>query len=87
MRGDFSREQLRALQHRVNNMLHRPRYCAKRLLRALRASENPLADDLRDVYFGHTHTTMSNYSYRGIRFHNTGATIHGIECALLPVRL
>jgi UDP-2,3-diacylglucosamine hydrolase len=32
---------------------------------------------VRNVYFGHTHLPMSDYVYRGVAFHNGGASIHG----------
>ncbi|MBN1359762.1 MAG: hypothetical protein JW993_04180 [Sedimentisphaerales bacterium] len=34
-------------------------------------------DDVRDVYCGHTHRPLTDYPWGGLRFHNTGATIHG----------
>ena len=35
--------------------------------------------ELHDVYFGHTHRPLTNYRWNGLRFHNTGATIHRIR--------
>ncbi len=35
--------------------------------------------DITDVYFGHTHKPLTDYEFHGLRFHNTGATIHGVR--------
>jgi len=45
----------------------------------LKAEMGPGFVDLRDVYFGHTHKPVTNYRSQGLRFHNTGATIHGVR--------
>jgi UDP-2,3-diacylglucosamine pyrophosphatase LpxH len=41
------------------------------------------AEGVRNVYFGHTHAKMSNYQYRGLRFHNGGAPIKGVKYRIL----
>ena len=35
--------------------------------------------DVQDVYYGHTHKPQSNFLQQGLRFHNTGATLHGVR--------
>lgn len=35
--------------------------------------------ELRDVYFGHSHRPVTDYVWKGLRFHNTGATIHRVR--------
>ena len=41
------------------------------------------ASGVRNVYFGHTHTRMSNYHYHGLRFHNGGAPIKGLKFRII----
>jgi len=45
----------------------------------LKAEMGPGFAELRDVYFGHTHKPVSDYVWHGLRFHNTGAMIHGVR--------
>lgn len=46
-------------------------------------SENGISD----VYFGHTHRVIDNTIYKGIRFHNGGACIKGLEFRILEFPL
>ncbi len=34
---------------------------------------------IRDCYFGHTHLPFVNHEFNGVRFHNTGSAIRGME--------
>ena len=45
----------------------------------LKAEMGPSFTELSDVYFGHTHKPVSDYQWNGLRFHNTGAMIHGVR--------
>jgi UDP-2,3-diacylglucosamine hydrolase len=45
----------------------------------LQAELGPDFDDVSDVYCGHTHRPVTDYRWGGLRFHNTGATIHGVR--------
>ncbi len=36
-------------------------------------------DEVSDVYCGHTHRPVTDYRWGHLRFHNTGATIHGVR--------
>jgi UDP-2,3-diacylglucosamine hydrolase len=40
-----------------------------------------------DVYFGHTHRMMSSISYDGLRFHNGGAAIQGINFRIVEAKV
>ncbi len=73
--------------HRWHTPVVSSRLCARRILRAVAAARNGEARGVTDVYFGHTHTTFSDYTHRGIRFHNTGSMIGGIPWHLMPVRI
>lgn len=72
--------------HRLPGRWYWRRRCAKRFLRALKRDRNGLADDLTDIYFGHTHNVFCDYSFGGLVFHNTGSAIQGLESNLLRVR-
>jgi calcineurin-like phosphoesterase family protein len=48
----------------------------------LKAEMGPSFTELRDVYFGHTHKPVTDYQSQGLRFHNTGAMIHGVRSRL-----
>ncbi|MHC4561436.1 MAG: metallophosphoesterase family protein [Planctomycetota bacterium] len=89
MRGRASHLGYRAIvaarAHRVTHPLYPPRRCARRIVKCLRDQHPQLTRGLTDVYFGHTHRTFANFAYRGIHFHNTGATVRHMHCRLLPV--
>jgi UDP-2,3-diacylglucosamine pyrophosphatase LpxH len=60
------------------------RLLAARIVRYL-SNENWLPDDsVRHVYFGHTHSGFENFTYRGLRFHNSGSATLGAH--LRPIR-
>lgn len=48
----------------------------------LKAELGPRFDEVQDVYYGHTHKPHSNFLRYGLRFHNTGATLHGVRSRL-----
>jgi UDP-2,3-diacylglucosamine hydrolase len=56
---------------------HRKRIMARRILRYLQEIGHGRETGIRNVYFGHTHLPMSDYVYRGVTFHNGGASIRG----------
>lgn len=72
--------------HRPVANIHRPRYCAKRILRALATHDPSLREGLHDIYFGHTHSSFEDFEHEGIRFHNTGAAVRHLDCNLLKVK-
>ena len=45
----------------------------------LKAELGPAFTEVRDVYFGHSHKPVTDYQWQGLRFHNTGATIHRVR--------
>jgi UDP-2,3-diacylglucosamine pyrophosphatase LpxH len=73
--------------HRLVSLIHWPQRCARRILRSLADHGRELADGITDVYFGHTHEPFRDFHYRGIRFHNSGAAVRGLQPVLLPVRV
>jgi len=48
----------------------------------LQAELGPAFDEITDVYCGHTHRPVTDYRWGGLRFHNTGATIHGVRSCI-----
>lgn len=45
----------------------------------LRAELGPAFEEVRDIYCGHTHRPVSDYCWGPLRFHNTGAAVHGVR--------
>ena len=41
----------------------------------------------REVFFGHTHVPVNDFDYRGLRYHNCGATLRGMEFQPLHTEL
>ncbi|MBS3820283.1 MAG: hypothetical protein GVY16_07700 [Planctomycetes bacterium] len=72
--------------HVLATRLGNTRQCARCILDNLRQYEPDLADGLTDVYFGHVHRTLRDFAYDGVRFHNTGASVRGVDCRVLRVR-
>jgi len=77
----------------VLTRMHRPvpylvyskRIVVRRILKYLESIEQGPREGVRNVYFGHTHTKLSNYYYRGLTFHNGGAPIKGMKFRILEV--
>jgi UDP-2,3-diacylglucosamine hydrolase len=81
----------RGFDYGVHRWVHRtafpPRVVAKRVANYLR--EKGLGPDTgtTDVYLGHTHIALSDYEYEGLRFHNTGAPMPGLEFRPMTITL
>jgi len=73
--------------HRWHSPVYGCRACARRMRRSLRATAHHAADGITDLYFGHTHLTLSDYTYDGLTFHNTGSMIRGLPWHMIRVRL
>jgi UDP-2,3-diacylglucosamine hydrolase len=56
---------------------------ARRILRYLDQIGHGWATGLQHVYFGHTHVSMSDFEYSGVRFHNGGAPLIGVPFQIL----
>ncbi len=59
------------------------RACARRIAAYLRNVLGPDYRDLKDVYFGHVHTPFTDFEYDGLRFHNTGTAVIGLQLHIL----
>ena len=73
--------------HRLVSLVHWPTRCARRILHSLYEHGRDLVEGITDVYFGHTHAPFSDFHYRGVRFHNSGAAVRGTQPVVLPVRI
>lgn len=67
----------------VPYVAHRKSRVSSRLLHYLRDISHGPEHGVRDVYFGHTHAPLSDYAHGGLRFHNSGAMIHGTRFQIL----
>ena len=70
--------------HWIVPQLKSKRLCANRLIHYLRAALGAGFYDIQDIYFGHLHSPFTDFTCKGIRFHNTGAAIHGLRLRMLP---
>jgi UDP-2,3-diacylglucosamine pyrophosphatase LpxH len=64
-------------------LVHPKRRVARRIMRYLGYLGEGPQTGVRHVYFGHIHRRMSNYRYRGMMFHNAGASIKGQRLRIL----
>lgn len=73
----------RGVEYGVHRWVHRaafpPRVVAKRVTSYLREKGLGPNSGTTDVYLGHTHVAIADYVYQGMRFHNTGAPMPGLE--------
>jgi len=69
------------------NCLNPNRRVAKKLLFYLKSAGHGPGDGVRDVYFGHTHKPVLDYTYDGVRFRNGGATVKGLRFHILELEL
>lgn len=74
------------LHKAVGHLAHPPQRVAKRLINYLHQVGHGPDTGTRQVYFGHTHVAVSDYQVGGVRFHNGGAPIPGLQFRLLEVR-
>lgn len=65
--------------HKLAALKNRHPRVASRILAYLEDVGHGPRTGVEHVYFGHTHTAMSNYEYAGLRFHNGGAPIKGLD--------
>lgn len=62
-----------------------PRRVARRILTYLERIGQGPQTGTRNVYFGHTHCSMSGYKYGGVTFHNGGAPISGLDFRIVEI--
>ena len=74
---------LTRLHKPVPHLVFSKQIVVRRILKYLESIGQGPASGVRNVYFGHTHTKLSNYHYRGLRFHNGGAPIKGLKFRII----
>jgi UDP-2,3-diacylglucosamine hydrolase len=77
---------LTRLHKPVPHLVYAKRIVVRRILKYLESIEQGPHNGVCNVYFGHTHRRLSNYYYRGLRFHNGGAPIKGVKFRILEAR-
>jgi UDP-2,3-diacylglucosamine hydrolase len=66
--------------HRLaGKVAHPKRRAVHRVLGYLSRVGHGAESGVEHVYFGHTHEALDNYRYGGVRFHNPGAPMPGLE--------
>lgn len=63
----------------VANVARRHGWVLKKVYRYLAEQGLNSETGVKDVYFGHTHRPLRSVEYRGLRFHNGGASIRGVS--------
>ena len=66
---------------------HSPGQSAARILHYVDTLDDGRDEDLRHIYFGHTHRAMSDYACGDLLFHNGGAPIRGLPFEILRFQL
>lgn len=70
---------------KIANAINRPQRVAERLLYYLDDVGQGVDSGVEQVYFGHTHSQLIGYQYRGVEFHNGGAPIKGLPFKFVPI--
>lgn len=68
-------------------VLYPERTTLRRIARYLDDVQGEIGGDVRNVYFGHTHRPVHGAEFRGIRFHNCGAPIPGVDFRIVTADL
>ena len=71
----------------VSQLAHPTKRVLRRVMAYLESMEPHIMDGVRHVYFGHTHVAMTNYAYRGLRFHNGGAPMRNVTFNILRAEI
>jgi UDP-2,3-diacylglucosamine hydrolase len=69
--------------HRLASRMISRRKCARRILAYARHVLHHRESELRDIYFGHIHTSFVDFEYAGRRFHNSGAAIEQLHLHII----
>ncbi len=79
---------IRLRLHRVVNIvMHQNRHVAERIIYYLNDLGHGPESGIQDVYFGHTHVAVERFLHAGVRFHNGGAPMQGLNFRLVPLQL
>ena len=61
--------------------------CARQILAYLSQELGDEMHQVREVFFGHIHTTFTNFEYQNVLFHNTGSATKGARLSVLRFAL
>lgn len=74
--------------HRVAGRVVHPRWrVAARIWQYLNYIDSGHAAGVEHVYFGHTHESLMNYEFGGLKFHNGGAPMRGLDFHLVDAEI
>jgi UDP-2,3-diacylglucosamine hydrolase len=65
----------------------RPKSVLRKLARYLEEQGLDESHGVRHVYFGHTHRVVDGVRYKGLTFHNGGASIRGLSFRIIETQL
>lgn len=71
----------------VQRLAYPKKRVAKRLVTYLEDVGLGSIDGIRHVYFGHTHGAMEDFEHSGMRFHNSGAPMKGMDFNILKLEV
>lgn len=69
--------------HRLASRVLSRRRSARRILAYMRHVLGPSEWEIRDIYFGHIHSSFVDFWYRGRRFHNSGTAIRQLSLRVI----
>ena len=79
---------VQAQLHRVAGRVVHPRWrVASRIWNYLNHIDAGPAAGVEQVYFGHTHESLDNYEFHGLKYHNGGAPMAGLSFRLVPAEI
>ncbi|MEX2357915.1 MAG: metallophosphoesterase [Pirellulaceae bacterium] len=88
MRNHAYRMVVRARVHALVGKVANPKwFIARQIMQYLRNEGHPEESGLENVYFGHTHVPLADYDFSGVRFHNGGASISGLNFRIVEMEL
>jgi UDP-2,3-diacylglucosamine pyrophosphatase LpxH len=61
--------------------------CARQIVKSLGYGPDKRTRGIANVYCGHTHVPVYNFSHKNITFHNTGSGIKGLRCNMCNVSI
>jgi len=53
----------------------------------LREMEAEAFEEIKHIYFGHTHVPFTDHEHNGRSYHNTGSTIRGLKFNMLKIEV
>lgn len=73
--------------HKIIKRFFGPRFCARKITKAINKNSKKFLKDIDDIYFGHTHNSFNNYLFKKIRFHNSGSGVKYLDMNIIEVEI